>query len=188
MAFIIFSRLKNKWKNIFISGKKNTDEDSLSRGCLCRSILRDPGRNSMKTNWKKRKKGYVCPETNNVWSWLRVMYVIHRNLFLFYCKRWSHCISEINKNDIFTQWKDTIFSIVKNNMVISDNVGCLCCFPNRCWSHFVCCFFNSSTSLFLNKTIKFWYAFSQLECKEHFGYKIVLIFRNFLFLSPAFTC
>ena len=34
------------------------------------------------------------------------------------------------------------------------------------------------TSLFLNKTIKSWYAFSQLECKEHFGINIILICRN----------
>ena len=45
-------------------------------------------------------------------------------------------------------WKDTVFSLVKNNMIVlfslfvSDHFGCLHCFPNRCWSHFD--FFNSS--------------------------------------------
>ena len=41
------------------------------------------------------------------------------------------------------------------------------------------------TSLFLNKTIKCWYAFSYLEFKEHFGINIILICRNFLFLSVS---
>ena len=65
----------------------------------------------------------------------------------FYCKRWNHCISEINKTDFFTQWKDTIFSLVKNNAVmllslfVTDYLGFRHCFPNRCRSHFVFCFF-----------------------------------------------
>ena len=67
-------------------------------------------------------------------------------IYLFCCKQWNHCISEINKNDIFTQWKDMIFSLVKNNMVmlfsllVSNYFSCLNCFPNRCQSHegFLC--------------------------------------------------
>ena len=82
-------------------------------------------------------------------------------------------------------WKDTVFSLVKNNMVmlfsllVSDYFGCLHCFPNRCWSHFGFC---TITFLFLSKTIKCWYAFF-VRCKEHFGNKIILIFQNFLLLS-----
>ena len=50
-------------------------------------------------------------------------------------------------------------------------------------------FWTPLTSLFLNKAIKCCYAFSYLDCKEHFGNKIILIWRNFLFLSlKRFTC
>ena len=66
----------------------------------------------------------------------------------FYCKQWNHCISEINIKWYFHMWKNMIFSLVKNNMVmffslfVSDYLGCLHCYPNRCRSHFD--FFNSS--------------------------------------------
>ena len=54
-------------------------------------------------------------------------------------------------------------------------------------------FFNSSNFSVPDQTfsvpeqpIKCWYAFSWLECKEHFGNKIILICRNyFVFVSPA---
>ena len=36
-------------------------------------------------------------------------------------------------------------------------------------------FLTSLTSLFLSKTIKCWYAFYYLECKEHFSNKIILM-------------
>ena len=48
------------------------------------------------------------------------IYGIHRKriniLYLFYGNQWNHSISEMNKNDIFTQWQDTVFPLVKNNM------------------------------------------------------------------------
>ena len=42
-----------------MGGKKNMVEDSLYKESLYRTILRDHGRNSMRTNLKKKKKGYV---------------------------------------------------------------------------------------------------------------------------------
>ena len=42
-----------------MDGKKNMVEDSSYKEFLYRSILRDHGRSSMRTNLKKRKKGYV---------------------------------------------------------------------------------------------------------------------------------
>ena len=42
-----------------MDGKKNMVEDSLYKEYRYRSILRDHGRSSMRTNLKKKKKGYV---------------------------------------------------------------------------------------------------------------------------------
>ena len=110
----------------------------------------------------------------------------------FYCKRWNQCISEMNKNDIFTSERIWYFHKWK--------------ITSRCYFHYS--FRNSSvifivslthadpasvfwtplTSLFLNKAFKFWFAFSKLESREHFGKKIILFCRNFYFSLQRFTC
>ena len=68
-----------------------------------------------------------------------------------------------NKQKYFHKWKNMIFSQVKNKstlfpQLVSDYFGCNLCFLHRCWSHFN--FLTPLTSLFLSKTIKWWYTFS----------------------------
>ena len=85
-----------------------------------------------------------------------------------------------------------IFSLVKNNesvlfsMLILDFFCCLHCLPNRCRSRFG--FLNFSNFFVSEQNYKVLVCIF-LECEEHFGTKIILICRNFLFLSlNRFTC
>ena len=86
-------------------------------------------------------------------------------------------------------WKNTIliFSLVKNNKSMyfhySFWITSIVFIVSLTDTDPALVFLTPLISLFLNKTIKYWYAFSYLECKEHFDNKIILICRNFMFLS-----
>ena len=93
-------------------------------------------------------------------------------------------------NDIFTS-KNMIFSQMKNNksvlfsLLISD-ITLVVFIVSLTDADPTSVFLTPLTSLFLSKTIKCWYAFSQLECKEHFGKQDYFnLPKPFVFVSPV---